>query len=75
VNTPTVEDIIAQYPEALDDLMYDVLVLHKNFPGAELAGFAQRNPEHQHLCGLIQYIRATPAIADMLESDMLETTR
>ena len=72
----TVDHLLDQHLEALDDLMAGVLILHRNFPGAELEDFAQRNPEHAHLCGLIQHIRATPDIADMLETvNKLETTR
>lgn len=71
----TVDQLLLQHPEALDDLMAGILILHKNFPGAELELFAQRNPEHAHFCGLIRYIRQHPDLSDMLTWKLQEAAQ
>lgn len=62
----TAAEILAQYPEALDNIMHDVLVLDRNFPGSEIQRFAQHYPEHAHICGLVEYIRQDPEMAQNL---------
>ena len=52
-----IEMAVNMTEQQLCELKFDLETLHKNFPGSSLDSFAQRNPEHQYLCGLVKYLR------------------